>query len=322
MAPPVIVLGVGRSGTTLLRVMLDRHTTLAIPYETFFVPQLAHRHGRHPQLEEFLDDLGRLRTLYDWGIAPEDVQPRLREGMTIREAIGAIFETYADRQGKHRWGDKTPLYMQQLPLLERVFPDAIWVHLVRDGRDAALSFLELPEGFAGKTWAQPRTVAQFAARWRTEILSAQRLGRHSDGRYLELRYEDLVAEPERELRRVCEHASLSWEPGMLDHTRPSDTANMPEHRNLAQPPTPGLRDWRSQMSREDALAFEQVAGDVLRSAGYELLEPGASYPTARGRRELARFRALSRSWNATAAAYQRSPLWRRSHPPLRQPAPA
>ena len=316
MAPPVIVLGVGRSGTTLLRVMLDRNTTLAIPYETFFVPQLAHRHGRRPKLDEFVDDLGRLRTLYDWGITPEDIRPRLREGMTTSEAIAAIFETYAERQGKPRWGDKTPLYMQQLPLLARLFPDAVWIHLVRDGRDAALSFLELPEGFAGKTWAQPRTAAQFAARWRTEILAARQLGRDARSRYLELRYEDLVAEPERELRRICEHASLPWEDGMLDHTRVSDAANMPEHRNLAQPPTPGLRDWRSQMSREDALAFEQVAGDVLRSAGHELLEPDASYPTPRGRLELARFAALSRGWHLTAATYQRSPLWRRSHPQL------
>ena len=316
MAPPLIVLGVGRSGTTLLRVMLDRNSQLAIPYETFFVPQLAHRHGRRPQLDKFIEDLGRLRTLYDWGITPEDVRPRLHDGMTTREAIGAIFETYAERQGKTRWGDKTPLYMQQLPLLERLFPDARWVHLVRDGRDAALSFLELPAGFSGKTWAQPRTVAQFAARWRTEILAARRLGRHAGGRYLELRYEDLVADPEREVGRVCEHAALAWEPGMLDHTRVSDAANMPEHRNLAQPPTPGLRDWRSQMSHEDALAFEQVAGDILRSAGYKLLEPDGRYPSTRGRLELARFAALSRSWNATAAAYQRSPLWRRSHPPL------
>jgi hypothetical protein len=91
---------------------------------------------------------------------------------------------------------------------------------------------------------------------------------------------------------------------------------MPEHRNIAKPPTAGLRDWRNEMSREDALAFEAVAGDVLRDAGYELLEPGTDYPTARGRLELARFAALSKSWNATASAYQRSLLWRRSHPPL------
>ena len=312
----MIVLGVGRSGTTLLRVMLDRNSELAIPYESFFVAALGHRHRRHPNLDDFLDDLGRFYQLYEWGIAPEVVRPRLREGMTTGEAIGAIFEVYAEREGKPRWGDKTPLYMQQLPLLERLFPDALWVHLVRDGRDAALSFLDLPEGFSGRTWAQPRTVAQFAARWRTEILAARRLGSHVGDRYLELRYEDLVAEPERELRRVCEHASLPWEPAMLEYAGTSDVAQMPEHRNLAQPPTPGLRDWRNQMEREDALTFEDVAADVLRSSDYELLEPNLRYPTRQGRFERARFEALSRSWNATAAAYQWSPLWRRSHPVL------
>jgi len=91
---------------------------------------------------------------------------------------------------------------------------------------------------------------------------------------------------------------------------------MPEHRNIALPPTAGLRDWRNQMEPGDAVAFEQAAGDVLRGVGYELLEPGATYPTRRGRLELARFEALSRSWNLTAAAYQRSPLWQRSHPVL------
>jgi hypothetical protein len=316
MAPPVIVLGVGRSGTTLLRVMLDRSSEIAIPYESFFVTPLAYRHGKRPDLDAFLDDLGRFYQLYEWGISPDDVRPKLREGMTTGEAISAVFEVYAEHEGKPRWGDKTPLYMQHLSTLERLFPDAVWVHLVRDGRDAALSFLSLPEGFSGKTWAQPRTAAQFAARWRTEILAARRLGSHVGGRYLELRYEDLVTEPERELRRVCEHSSLSWEPGMLDHTGVSKVAEMPEHKNIALPPTAGLRDWRSQMAAEDARAFEAVAGDVLRSGGYELLEPGARYPTARGRRELARFAALSRSWNLTAAAYQRSPLWQRSHPVL------
>jgi hypothetical protein len=307
MAAPLIVLGVGRSGTTLLRVMLDRNSELAIPYESFFVTQLAHRHGGLPRLDDFLDDLARLRTLREWEISADDVRPRLHPGMTTGEAIAAVFETYAEKRGKPRWGDKTPLYM---------FPHALWVHLVRDGRDAALSFLTLPPGFSGRTWAQPRSAAQFAARWRVEVEAARRLGRSAPDRYLELRYEELVAEPDRELRRICEFASLPWEPGMLDYAGGADVAQMPEHRHLAEPPTPGLRDWRNEMSPHDSHAFEEVAGDVLRESGYELLDGSMRYPTRRGRIELARFRALSSSWNTVAAGYQRSPLWRRTHPPL------
>jgi len=313
-APPLIVLGVGRSGTTLLRVMLDRNSRLAIPDESFFVLQLAHRHPGRIVLRSFYDDLHRLPRLGDWGITPEDVRPYLHDGMRTREAIAAIFEAYAAHAGKPRWGDKTPLYMQHLPLLERLLPDALWVHLVRDGRDAALSFLALPPGFSGRTWAQPHTVAQFAARWRVEIEAAQALGRRSQDRYLELRYEELVAAPERELRRICEFASLPWEPEMLAYPGTIDVSKLPEHQRLAQPPTPGVRNWREEMSREDALAFERVAGDVLRDCGYELLEPDESYPTARGRLELVRFRTLSAGWKAAMVVFQRSPLWRRTHP--------
>jgi hypothetical protein len=68
------------------------------------------------------------------------------------------------------------------------------------------------------------------------------------------------------------------------------------------------------MPAADARAFEEVAGDVLASSGYELLDGDARYPTAKGRRELARFRALYRSWNATTNIVQSSPLWTRSHP--------
>ncbi len=314
MAPPLIVLGVGRSGTTLLRVMLDRNSELAIPDESFFMLPLAHRHPRRVRIDSFLADLRRLPRLREWGLTPEDVRARLREGMTTGEAVGAIFETYAEHAGKPRWGDKTPLYMQHLPLLERLFPDALWLHLVRDGRDAALSFLALPPGFSGKTWAQPRTVAQFAARWKVEIDAARALARRAGGRYLELCYEELVAEPEQQLRRICEFASLPWEPQMLAYHGTIDVSNLPEHQRLAQPPTPGVRNWRDEMPPAEALAFEQVAGDVLRESGYELLGPSGRRPTARGRLELARFRALSGSWKAATIAYQRSPLWRRAHP--------
>jgi hypothetical protein len=77
-----------------------------------------------------------------------------------------------------------------------------------------------------------------------------------------------------------------------------------------------VRDWRAELSREDARAFEGVAGDLLRRLGYALLDPDGAYPTPAGRARVARYRTLVSAWNATSYAMQRSPLWRRRHPRL------
>ena len=118
----MIVLGVRRSGTTLLRVMLDRNPELAVPDESYFVPQLARRHRTPVDPAAFVDDLRRLPTLVEWGLSPASVQARLRAGMTTGEAIAEVFVAYAAERGKARWGDKTPLYMQHLTCSSGSFP--------------------------------------------------------------------------------------------------------------------------------------------------------------------------------------------------------
>ena len=171
--PPVLVLGVRRSGTTLLRVMLDRHSELAVPDESYFVPQLADRHLRRVDPDAFVDDLRRIDTLAEWNVPLDKVRTRLRKGMPIGAAIATVYAVYAEERGKERWGDKTPMYMQNLHLLERLFPDALFVHLIRDGRDAATSFLSMPKGLMTETWMQPESVAEFACQWRAEVKAAR-----------------------------------------------------------------------------------------------------------------------------------------------------
>jgi hypothetical protein len=75
--------------------------------------------------------------------------------MSTGEALSALFSAYAAKHGKPRWGDKTPMYMRHLGLVERLFPDAQYVHLIRDGRDAALAFLDMPEGVVTNVGASP-----------------------------------------------------------------------------------------------------------------------------------------------------------------------
>ena len=315
MTPPLILLGVSRSGTTLLRVILDRSPGLAIPDESFFVPLLARRHGRTIDAERFLDDASRVPTIRDWGISSADVEGRLRSGMPTGEAIAAIFEAFAAAAGKPRWGDKTPMYMRHLGLLDELFPEAQYVHLIRDGRDAALSFLQMPEGTFTRTWAHPGTVAQFACLWRKEVGDARTLGRRVGAtRYHEVRYEALVADAESAVRGICRFAAIAFEPAMLDYTGSVDVSAKPHQQRLLTPPTTGVRSWREDMSAADAAAFDAVAGDLLGELGYDAGADGRSGPRATIAR--ARYAARLAAWNVTTSAVQRSPLWRRRHPRL------
>ena len=239
-------------------MILDRSPGIAIPDESFFVPLLARRHRGPVDTGRFLDDLSRIPVLAAWGLAPDDVAPRLRPGID-GEAISAIYEAYAAKAGKPRWGDKTPMYMRHLPLLERLFPDAQYVHLVRDGRDAATSFLRMPEGTFTRTWAHPESAADFACLWRIEVedaRDARRAGRA--GRYLEARYEELVAEPESTVRAICAFAELPFEPAMLEYAGAVDVSAKPHQQRLLQPPTTAVRDWRTEL---DAAGSPRVRGD-------------------------------------------------------------
>jgi hypothetical protein len=308
--PPLLILGVRRSGTTLLRVMLDRHSQLAVPDETYFVPQLADRHLRRVEADDFLEDV---RRVVDWDLPLDKLRARLRDGMPVGEAIGVVYAVYAKEQGKPRWGDKTPMYMQNLRLLERLFPDARFVHLIRDGRDAALSFLAMPRGVMTESWMQPRSTADFACQWRTEVAAARRLGARAGERYLEVRYEEVVDDAAGVLRRVCTFAGLEYEPDMSNYAGNVDVSAKPHQQRLLQPPTRGVRDWRAEMSAADVTAFEHVAGDLLRELGYE----AAQAPDAAGRARVAWYEARAGAWRAASFALRRSLFWRRRHPPLR-----
>jgi Sulfotransferase family len=316
--PPLFVLGVRRSGTTLLRVMLDRNSRLAVPDESYFIPQLADRHRNGIDVEGFVEDLRRISTLREWDVDPAEVGERLRPEMPVGEAVGAVFATYAAARGKARWGDKTPMYMQYLPLLERLFPDALYVHLVRDGRDAAASYLQMPSGIVTENWGHPTSAAAFGCQWGTEVMAARALGRRvGPARYHELRYEQLVESPADTLEAVCSFAGLPWEPDMLGYAQEVDVSAWPHLQSLKRPPTSGLRNWRTELEAADVAGFEDVAGGVLAQLGYELADPSrGAGPSARGRARLGAYRAQTWAWRSAGTLARRSPLWARRHPPV------
>jgi Sulfotransferase family len=309
--PAVVILGVSRSGTTLLKAMLDRHPALAIPTESYFLPQLWDRHGDRPDVDVFVADVGRLSRVGEWGVEPYMVRERLPEEPTFAEAIEAIYRSYADLRGKPRFGDKTPSYMQRLDIVDRAFPDAQYVHLIRDGRDAALSFAAMRRR-PRFNWARPRTVPGFAAQWRREVESARRFGRALDGdRYHELRYEELVTRPESAMRRVCVFLGLAFDTAVMQYHRAVEPERLVDHPRLAEPPTPGVRRWREDMPEAELERFEAVAGDILSDLGYERGVPPPALP-ARARARLCRLAIDARiaSWHAALRVVRRSAVWR------------
>ena len=303
---PIVVLGVSRSGTTLLKAMLDAHSQVAIPSESYFIPQLWDRHGEHPDRERFVADLRRLERVREWGVDPDEVRAVLPEQPTFAEAVQAIYAVYADARGKPRFGDKTPLYMQHLDVLERAFPGARYVHIVRDGRNAALSLLAMTRR-PRLNLSRPRGVADFACAWEREVRAARRFGQRHP--YLELRYEDLVAEPAERLRDVCAFMDLDYEPAMLEYHRREDPALYADHPRLAQPPVRDARSWRKELSTEDAKLFEAIAGDLLAELGYERAHPRPGR-RARAAAERVAYAARLWTWRTALPLVRKSPAWR------------
>jgi hypothetical protein len=308
---PVVVLGVSRSGTTLLKHMLDRHPRLAIPTESYFLPQLWDRHRDRPDREAFLADLERLPKVREWGVTRTDVERRLPDRPSFADAVQAVYRSYAEARGKTRFGDKTPSYMQRLDVLEHAFPDARYLHLIRDGRDAALSFLAMSRR-PRFNLARPRSVGAFAFQWRREVEGARRFGRsQAAGRYREVRYEDLVSEPEKILRESCEFLGLDFDPAMLEYHREAGSETLRDHPRLAEAPTPGVRSWRDDMEPGQTELFEALAGDVLTEFGYDRAHPSPSQ-VARARAALLRPTLATRAalWDGALVLVRRSPIWR------------
>ena len=269
---PVFVVGAPRSGTTMLRLMLNAHPRVAIPFESDFIPKFHKRLGEYGDLN---DAANVARLLGDIAAQPFVSRGRLvrdpslilaRHPRSYSELVAAIYETYAQAEGKRRWGDKDPDNVVQLDVLWRLFPGCRFVHIVRDGRGVANSLRRLDWG--------SRNMIKLARDWAWRVTLAHKMGMMLDARYyLEIKYEDLVHTPEPVLRRVCEFLGEAFDQQMLKYHEHA-AADMPDsalkfHGNSIRPPDPAkTQSWRREMSVADKALFEEVAGDALKAFGY------------------------------------------------------
>lgn len=256
-AAPFFIVGVPRSGTTLLRQMLRGHPRLAVPPESHFVPSALRAGSGAAALELILNDFRFAR----WQVDADEVRRRAATSdMTPASVVRAAFETYAQAQGRPRWGDKTPAYVVHMPLLAQAFPGARFVHIIRDGREVAASWRE--------AWWGPDDVLMTAHQWRRMIRRAEsEAGRLPEGSLIEVRYASLVAQPREELARIIEFLGESMTDDVLDYTERSaaDLPQVPvEHRHLLEPPRQHVRDWRASCTPAEQGHVEAIVAPTMR----------------------------------------------------------
>jgi Sulfotransferase family len=275
--PYVFAVGCPRSGTTLLQRMLDHHPRLAVANDTHFIPHaIDDRSGLvdPPLTPEHVERVRAYRRFPRLGVSDEAVSVAARDALTYGQFVSALYDAWGRERGKPLAGEKTPDYVRYLPLLNGLFPLARTVHIIRDGRDVALSALEWATDTKGPgklaLWKE-EPVAVCALWWRRSVAAGRRDGaRLGRRRYREVRYERLVAEPEGELREIAAFLDLPYAPEMAGYYVGKTRAQPGLSAKSAWlPPTPGLRDWRSNMAERDVELFEALAGDVLSSLCYE-----------------------------------------------------
>lgn len=279
--PFLFMVGSPRSGTTMLKRMVAAHPLVAVARETHWIPGIFERRrgltesGRvTPKLVEKLCRHKRFEQLKT---PPETVAQWIAEEPELSYAglVTRLFVRYGQRKGKPLVGDKTPTYVRRIFTLNRLWPRAKFVHLVRDGRDVCLSMLtwRKAEKAAGQfaTWEDDPVVTT-ALWWKALVgLGVEEGRRLPAGLHLELKYEDLVAGPAGQCRRLAKFFGIAYDPAMENYHAGRTQTGAELSANAAWlPPTPGRRDWRRDMTPDDVVRFEAAAGDLLALLGYEV----------------------------------------------------
>jgi hypothetical protein len=215
---PVFIVGSASSGTTLLSVMLDRHSVLACGPELFVFDKPA-VYGPYDVFRDRLGDWLRDGLVGDGQVKASvffhsldvyyceaDGLVRLaREADDLRGFFDRFFAAYLERRGKQRWVEKTGSNAYCFAEILRRWPEARMVHIVRDGRDVVCSLLQ-----------READAYHAASHWAYNVAAG--LAWRGHPAYLEVKYESLVREPRATLKRVCRHLGVAFEPGMLAAT--------------------------------------------------------------------------------------------------------
>ncbi len=263
---PVFVVGAPRSGTTLLVQLLRKYFNINFGTESQFIVHYYKRLGNFGNLTDprNMDQLivnvakercfSRWKRIFGFSLDQDLLKKEIREP-SFRGLLDAIFEQFAKFSGRTRWGDKYPPHCLDLPVLEALYPEAQFIHIIRDGRDVALSFQHVNFG--------PKNILQTAYFWKKYVTSVQKFEQTIDKTHFhEIRYEELLKKPLEVMTNLARFVQVKE-----GYQEVINRIEQQIHGDLLV--ENGLK-WKQKLTEHHIRQFEKGAGEALENFGYEL----------------------------------------------------
>lgn len=282
---PLFILGNPRSGTSLLRLMLHRHSKICIPPESHFFLWLERTYGSldNFELKKYLKDLYNSTKFETWELNKEELFSFLssHDIDDYTKLTCLVYQFYAIKHNKENclfWGDKNSLWIEKLPTIKMHFPEAFYVHIVRDGRDVACSYKSLSRKKILSPYAPklPNNIEEIAMNWHYSVAEVEAffLNQVSKANRITVHYEQLLKQPEEVLSQILNKLQLPFEPQQLKYFEKPKHEIEPEEffawkeKLLSPPDLNNIGKFEKELTIQEIEAFNIIAFDTLKMFGY------------------------------------------------------
>jgi len=285
---PIFILGNPRSGTTLLRLMLNAHPLLCIPPECGFMEWWHNKyqywnvqHNNDSDITDFISDLKTSKKIETWKLDYSLLMQTIKEQRPTGygQLCALVYYTISIQQNKkaEHWGDKNNYYIHRLQLLQQLYPEAKYLMIIRDGRDVAVSYRGVEKLVTASVYKPklPQAINDIAGEWLVNNNNILDFLKHSPVQHLIIRYEDLVTDSTSVLKKICLWLKIGFDENMLlyykqngmNEKEPASLIDW-KKKTLEAPDANRIGQYKTEIAGSEIKAFESIAGILLKAFNY------------------------------------------------------
>jgi len=282
---PFFILGNPRSGTTLFRLMLNSHPSIVVPPESGFMQWWYNKYGNTTKLdfdnivfiEKLVKDILSSKKIEEWSLTTNDLIDIIPDNRpkNYAEFCVLVYKLYGISKGKKDFiiGDKNNYYINHLDVLNKIYPQAKYIHLVRDGRDVASSYLNLNKIDSKSVYKPnlPVDIEDIANEWKNNVDAIDSFIKQKSS--LKVKYESLITKPEETLRIVTDFLQIDYSHEMLNYynkdnfDEPNSTIDW-KKKTMKKVDSSNLNKYKKVLSIEQINKFNNIAATTLKRNEY------------------------------------------------------